>query len=123
MVGVNIDEGAVKSDRSLIERDQCANAEGVCLGNGNSDRFTILLVKSSAGPTKKSVKVIAAGNAGFDIKSRFVSVFCDFDECDKEIQHAITQLLNVSVLISRAFVPVNRNALMDDVAVEVFLFA
>ena len=52
-----------------------------------------------------------------------MAIFRYFNKCDKEIQDAVAQLLYVSVLISRSFVSVNGDPLIDGFAVEIFFFA
>ena len=52
-----------------------------------------------------------------------MSILAHFDEGHEKIQHPVTQLLHVSMLIGRAFIPVNGDALMNDLAIEIFLLA
>lgn len=47
----------------------------------------------------------------------------DFDEGGKEIRNAIAKLLDVGVLVSRSFVAVGRDALVDGVPIEVESFS
>ena len=46
-----------------------------------------------------------------------------FDEGGEKIRDPFTQLLNVGMLIGRAFVALDGNPLVHDVPLEVFLFA
>ena len=44
-----------------------------------------------------------------------------FDKSNKEIVHSVAQLLDIRVLIGRALVAVNRDALIDDLSIEIAL--
>ena len=51
------------------------------------------------------------------------AALANFDEGGEEVVHAIAQLLHVGVLIGRAFVSVDRDALVDGLAIEIELFS
>jgi hypothetical protein len=51
-----------------------------------------------------------------------MAVLQHFDEGDEEVGHPLPQLLYIGMLISGPLVTVNRNALVDDVAIQVFFF-
>ena len=69
------------------------------------------------------MKIIAAGNSVFDLDRRAAPVLVNFDESYEEIQHAVAQLLDISVLICGALIAVNRNSLMHHVSTEVLFFS
>src|SRR5689334_6694136 len=75
MVGVDVYQRPIKSNRSLIECDQCANAERVCFRDANGNRLPVLFEKGGPCSAEKSMKIIAAGHARLDIEPRFAPVF------------------------------------------------
>ena len=87
------------------------------------DRFALVLVERRAGAAEKSLQIIAARHAFLDFESLRRAIFPHLDEGGEEIRHAIAQLLHVGVLVGRALVAVNRDALVDDFAVEILFFA
>ena len=107
----------------VIERDQCPDVKRVHFRNAHGDRFAPALIKRASCPAQKSLKVIPARNAILDFECRATSILAHFDESHEKVQHAIAQLLHVGVLIGRAFVPVNGDALMHGTAIEVIFFA
>src|SRR5262249_14293923 len=123
MIGVDVDQRAVKANRAFVERDQRADAERVRLWNAHRDRFASFFVKRGPRPAEKSVQIISAGYAGLNIEGRAVAILRDFNEGDKKIQDAVAQLLNVRVLVSRALVSVNRDSLINSFSIEVLLLA
>src|ERR1041384_4338575 len=69
------------------------------------------------------MKIISAGHARFHFESRTMPILVYFNESDEEVQYAVTQLLHVSMLIGRSLVAIDRDALMNNLAIEVFFFA
>src|SRR5437870_11662796 len=133
MISVDVNERPVEADRALIERDQRSDVKCIRLRNAHRNRFTSFLIKRRARSAKKAVEIIAAGNSVFHLERGGClprrslggggAIFRYFNKCDKEIQDAVAQLLYVSVLISRSFVSVNGDPLIDGFAVELFFFA
>ncbi len=75
------------------------------------------------GATEEALEEVATGEAGFDFEGWGVLGFADLDKGGEEVVHAIAELLDIGVLVGGAFVAVYGDALVDDVAVEVELFA
>ena len=67
---------------------------------------------------EEALQVIARGGVRLDVERRAVAVLEHFDEDGEEIRDAVAQLLDVGVLVGRAFVAVNGNALVDDAALR-----
>lgn len=76
-----------------------------------------------AGASEEALEEVATGEAGLDFEGRGILGFADLDEGGEEVVHAIAELLDIGVLVGGAFVAVNGDALIDDVAVEIELFA
>src|SRR5207253_9838738 len=103
--------------------NQRSNIECIHPRNAERDRVAPALVERSARSAQKTLQIIAARNAWLDFKFSRRAIVSHLDKGHKKIRHAITQLLHVSMLIGRAFVPIDRDALMHDAAIEVLLFA
>src|SRR5690606_15362819 len=116
VVGVDANERSVETDGPFIEGDQQTDGLGRTLGHGNRDGVTVAFAKRIAGAEQKALEKIAAGDTGLHFKGLIGdAVLQYFDESDEEIIHAVAELLDVGVLVGRAFVAVNGNALVDDV--------
>src|ERR1700730_18734127 len=119
MIRVDVRERPIETDRPFVERDQCAHVKCVHLGNAHRHRFASTFVECRARSAEKSLQIIAAGNSLFYFEPSSTSIFTHLNEGDEKIQNTVAQLLHISVLIGRAFVSVNRDALMDDISVEI----
>jgi hypothetical protein len=81
-------------------------------------------LSASRVPRQEALQVVAAGDARLDLEGGVgVAVLEDLDEGDEEVVHAVAELLHVGVLVGRALVAVDRDALVHDVALEVVLLA
>ena len=76
-----------------------------------------LLVQRGARPAQKAVQVIAARYARSTSNRDCRAIFAHLDEGDEEVGHAVAQLLHVGVLVGRALVAVDGDALVHDLAV------
>src|SRR5439155_3232192 len=123
IVGVDVNQRAVKAHCPLVQRDQCSEITRVHLENANRDGFAPTLVERASRPAQKPLKIIAACDAVLNFEPLTAPIFAHFDERDEKIQDAVAQLLNISVLIGRAFVAVNSNTLVHSLAIEVLFFA
>ena len=117
MISVDVNERAIESNRAFVKRDQGADVERTCAGNAYRDRFASFFVKRGARSAQKSMQIIAAGYFGFDLERGTISIFRDFNECDKKIQDAVAQLLHVGVLIGRSLVSINCDSLIHSLAI------
>src|SRR5687768_1350636 len=98
MVGIDPQETGVQADGAFEQRDQTTDRSGFDARDGQSDRLAIVVKKGFARTEQKSVEVIARGDAGFYFQ-RWPPGLEHADENDKEVGHALAQLLNVRVLI------------------------
>jgi len=105
MVGVHVHERAVKPNRAFVERDQCTDVKCIDLWNAERDRIALAFVKRRARATKKSLQIIAARYASFDLKFFRGASFRTSIKVAKKIRHPIAQLLHIGMLVGRAFVP------------------
>src|SRR6476659_5190259 len=108
---------------AFVERDQRSDVKSINLRNAERDRVAPVLVERGPGAAEEPLQVIAARHALFDFEATARAILSHLDERDEEIRNAIAQLLDVGVLIGRAFVAVNRDALMHDIPGEILLFA
>ncbi len=71
------------------------------------------------------MQVVAGRDARLDLERALavLAVLQDLDERDEEVRDALAQLLDVGVLVGRALVAVDGDALVHDVALEVLLLA
>jgi len=84
----------------------------------------VLLGERVARAEEEALEIVAGGDAaGLDLHARAIAVAEHFDEGDEEVVHALTELLHVGVLVGRALVAVNGNALVDGAALEIELLA
>jgi len=83
----------------------------------------LLLEQSLAGSAQKSVQIIPAGEIACYFYRRGRAVLLHFNEGDEKIQNTIAQLLHIGMLISRAFVAINRDSLMHNFAVAILLLS
>src|SRR4030095_13678190 len=123
MVGVYVYERAVKPNGAFVECDQRADVKCVDLWNAERDGIAFALVERRAGAAEKSLQVISARHAFLDLEFFRYAIPLHLDEGRKKIRHSITQLLDVRMLIGRALVAVNRDALVNHIAVEILFFA
>ena len=123
MVGVDVHERRVEADRTLEQRDQHADGERADLAHRERDALPTLFVKRLARAEEKAAEKIAAGHAGFHQHALARAVAQHLDEDSEEVQHALAKLLHVSVLVGRALVAIDADALVHDLAVEVELLA
>src|SRR5205823_3943903 len=91
--------------------------------NADSDRFASALIERGTCPAQKSVKIIATGHPILYFKRRAISIFTHLDEGNKKIQNAVAQLLHIGMLVGRAFVAINGNALMNNFSIEILFFS
>ena len=123
VVGVDVDEGGVEANGAFEEADEHAEREGVEFGDAEGEGLAAISGEGLAGASEEALEEVATGEAGFDFERRGVLGFADLDEGGEEVVHAVAELLDIGVLVGGAFVAVNGDALIDDVAVEVELFA
>src|SRR4051812_26363380 len=70
----------------------------------------------------KPLKVVSGGYLFLNEKRlRLVAILQNLNKCHEEITDAFTKLLDVGVLIGRAFITVNGNSLVYDLTHPVFL--
>ena len=123
VIRIHVHQRGVETHRPLEQCDQQPKLERRHLGDGNGERLAPGLVQCPARAAEKALQVIRGGGAGLDLDAVTVAALPHFDERDKEIVHAIAELLDVGVLVGRALVSINGDALVDDLAVEVVLLA
>ena len=123
VVGVDAEEVGVQADRSFEERDQHAHGTGVHLIDGDSNISSAAAGKGFAGAEKEGLEIVARGDARLHFKGAAFAVLQDFDEDGEKVIHTIAKLLHVGVLIGRAFVAVDGQALEDFATLEVELLA
>src|SRR4051812_9237155 len=116
MVGIDVNQAGVESDRALVQPNQDANIKRSHFRDRNRDRFAAAVIESGTGSAQKPLQIIPARHSLFDLEPPRVPVLLHLNESDEEIQDAVAQLLDVCMLVGRTLVPVNRDALMDDVA-------
>ena len=97
--------------------------EGIEIRDADGDRLAAFLVQRAACAAEEALEEIAGSDARFDFERGRGGIFANLDERDKKVIHAIAELLHIGVLIGRALVAVNRDALVDDMAIEVELLA
>ena len=112
VIGVHVHERSVEADHALVEGDQHPHRARGDLRKRQGDGPTVLLTQGVAGPQIETLEVVAARDAGLHVEGLPVAVLHDIDEGDEEVLHALPQLLDVGVLVGRALVPVDRNALV-----------
>ena len=122
MVRVNVHERGVKTNRALVQGDQHSDIESIDAIDCECDRFTPVLPECLAGSKVEAAEIICGSNARFYLDRPAFPPSQDFDKRDEKIVHAVTQLLNVRVLVGRTLVPVNSDSLVYHVPVQIPLF-
>ena len=87
------------------------------------DRPAVLLAQGVAGAQVEALQVVAARDPGLHLERPSGAVLQHVDEGDEEVLHALPQLLHVGVLVGRALVAVDGDALVDDAPLQVELLA
>ena len=85
--------------------------------DGDGDGFSAGFVECFAGTSEEALEVVCAGVSWVNFDTAAFSAISDFDECGEEVMDSVTELLDVGVLVSGAFVAVDCDALVDDVFV------
>ena len=68
MVGVDVHDGGIESDRALIQGNERADVERVHFRDRDRNRFASALVKCGASPAQEALKIIAARHALLDLE-------------------------------------------------------
>src|SRR5688500_15125387 len=121
MIGVDVNEAGVESDGAFVKSDEEADIKSVHLGDGDGDRFPAALVEGGARSAQKSLEIIAARDAFLDFEPGAPAILFYLHERNEEIRDTVPQLLHVGVLIRRSLVAVHDDALLDDIALKIFL--
>src|SRR4029434_7480752 len=80
IVGVDVNQRAIKADRAFIKGDQRADIKGVSLANAHGDRFAPALVKRASGSAQKSVKIVPTCNSIFNFDRRAAPILVYLNE-------------------------------------------
>ena len=96
--------------------------DGVNPLDGDGHRLASVLEQGGPRPQQEAVEVVAGRDTRFNFQGR-AAVLQHPDEHDEEVRHPLAELLDVGVLVRRALVAVDRQPLLDAVALEVELLA
>ena len=80
-------------------------------------------MKGLAGAAQETLEVVGRGGAGLDFDALSVAAFADLDEGREKVVHAVAQLLDIGVLVGGAFVAIDRDALVHNLAIEIEFLA
>ena len=119
MVGVDVDQRGIKRDRAFEEGDDDPELEGIHFRDGNRQRLAAGLVQRLSRAAQEALEVIGGGGAGLDFHALAIASLADLDEDREEIVHAVAELLDIGMLVGGTLVAINRDALVDGVAIEI----
>src|ERR1700719_2320531 len=99
MVRIDVNQRSVKADGALIQSDQSTHRKWRYSINANGNRFPIPFEKGRASTAQKSLKVIATGNPRLHLEASAIASGIHLNECNEEITHTVSELLNISMMI------------------------
>ena len=122
VMGVDVDEGGVESDGAFKEGDEGADGLRVEAAYDDGEGFAAGIGECLTRAEVETVEVVSWCDVGGDFDG-VGAVLEDVDKGDEEVVDAVTELLDVGMLVCGAFVAVDGESLVDGVSVEVEGFA
>ena len=109
VIGVDVDQFRIETDRAFVEGDQRSDRRPRDLIHGDRDRVTTTVGQGFSRTQQKALQIVARREAGIDFEDRpdvfsvrveiHFAVLQHLDERREEIWQAVAKLLHIGVLV------------------------